>query len=219
MTGVVSPSVGFGATGEGGIDAVELSPVFEQAGTRYFVCSLPRHCLSGMKIAVKIIDVACPKCAVSLNSRKPSCCAPGGAWFRNCGENDDPEFDHTWFEGVQACERKFAIDSIRRLPLNVSLCRNLYTSSCSYFAPMSPDAVTTITADTGTLSTDKTATSTIDLSKCPMCGIQESSGKRSCCFPLGSWYNACGVSGDTNFQHTWYEGLEACRGKAFTTST
>merc|ERR1719265_1580545 len=160
MTGVVSPSVGFGATGEGGIDAVELSPVFEQAGTRYFVCSLPRHCLSGMKIAVKIIDVACPKCAVSLNSRKPSCCAPGGAWFRNCGENDDPEFDHTWFEGVQACEH----------------------------------AVTTITADTGTLSTDKTATSTIDPSKCPMCGIQESSGKRSCCFPLGSWYNACGVS-------------------------
>ena len=41
----------------------------------------------------------CPKCSMFKKSGKPSCCAPGGAWFNNCGEGED----HTWFEGVQTC--------------------------------------------------------------------------------------------------------------------
>lgn len=32
-----------------------------------------------------------------------SCCARGGAWFKKCGDPGDPDYDHTWFEGIQAC--------------------------------------------------------------------------------------------------------------------
>ena len=34
---------------------------------------------------------------------KPSCCAFGGAWFKNCGNPGDIKFDHTWTEGIEAC--------------------------------------------------------------------------------------------------------------------
>ena len=47
----------------------------------------------------------CPKCGTK-KSGKPSCCAPDGAWFKNCGTDGDTQFDHTWLEGEQACERK-----------------------------------------------------------------------------------------------------------------
>ena len=40
------------------------------------------------------------KCGTFKNTGKPSCCASGGDWFGNCG----PKMDHTWLEGVQACE-------------------------------------------------------------------------------------------------------------------
>ena len=55
----------------------------------------------------------CPKCAISEKNGKISCCARGGAWYSNCGNDGDTRFDHTWFEGVQACESKLAIVSIR----------------------------------------------------------------------------------------------------------
>ena len=37
-------------------------------------------------------------------SHKYNCCARGGDWFKNCGDAGDTKFDHTWVEGVQACE-------------------------------------------------------------------------------------------------------------------
>ena len=45
----------------------------------------------------------CPKCDVTKKSGKHSCCARGGAWFKNCGDASDTQFDHTWAEGVKAC--------------------------------------------------------------------------------------------------------------------
>ena len=45
----------------------------------------------------------CSKCRTFEKSGKPSCCAPGGAWFKNCG---GAGADHRWFEGVEACKRK-----------------------------------------------------------------------------------------------------------------
>ena len=46
----------------------------------------------------------CPKCGYTSKSGKRSCCARGGAWFKNCGDDDgDMHFDHTWSEGILAC--------------------------------------------------------------------------------------------------------------------
>ena len=45
---------------------------------------------------------SCPKCATD-KAGKHSCCARGGAWFKNCGDGGDTKF-HTWTEGIQACE-------------------------------------------------------------------------------------------------------------------
>ena len=46
----------------------------------------------------------CPKCGTTKKSGKLSCCARGGAWFKNCGDAGDTKFDHTWAEGIQACQ-------------------------------------------------------------------------------------------------------------------
>ena len=46
----------------------------------------------------------CLKCSIFKKSGKHSCCARGGAWFKNCGDADDIQFDHTWAEGTKACK-------------------------------------------------------------------------------------------------------------------
>ena len=48
----------------------------------------------------------CPKCGTMPNSGQVSCCARGGAWFKNCGDFGDTRYDHTWFEGKRACIQK-----------------------------------------------------------------------------------------------------------------
>ena len=50
----------------------------------------------------------CPKCGTSKKSGKRSCCAPGGAWYKNCGSAGNAKAAYTWFEGVQACTQAFA---------------------------------------------------------------------------------------------------------------
>ena len=45
----------------------------------------------------------CSKCGTIKKSGQLSCCAPGGAWFQNCGNGANSNLDHTWFEGIQAC--------------------------------------------------------------------------------------------------------------------
>ena len=51
--------------------------------------------------------LVCPKCGTAKISGRLSCCARGGAWFHNCGDSNDSNFDHTWVEGIQACESTF----------------------------------------------------------------------------------------------------------------
>ena len=58
------------------------------------------------------------KCGTFELSRQLSCCAQGGDWFQNCG----PKMEHTWLEGVQACESKFAFNISR-------LCLALYSNT------------------------------------------------------------------------------------------
>ena len=45
----------------------------------------------------------CFKCGTVKKSGKLSCCARGGSWFKNCGDSGDSKFEHTWVEGVKAC--------------------------------------------------------------------------------------------------------------------
>ena len=45
---------------------------------------------------------------------------------------------------------------------------------------------------------------------CSKCGIIKKSGKISCCAPGGAWFNHCGSG--VNVEHTWFEGLQACKG-------
>ena len=51
-------------------------------------------------------SATCPKWTIIKKSKKLSCCARGGAWFNQCGEEGDSKFDHTWLEGEQACKGK-----------------------------------------------------------------------------------------------------------------
>ena len=47
---------------------------------------------------------------------------------------------------------------------------------------------------------------------CPKCGTVKKSGKYSCCARDGAWFKNCGDAGDTNVDHTWAEGIQACKG-------
>ena len=58
-----------------------------------------------------------------------------------------------------------------------------------------------------------TLTTTIS-STCSKCGIVKKSGKMSCCGIGGSWFGNCGSASDTNTEHTWHEGLQACKAQA-----
>ena len=56
-----------------------------------------------MNTSTMNIDV-CAKCATN-KAGKRSCCARGGAWFKNCGDVGGTKSDHTWVEGMRSCER------------------------------------------------------------------------------------------------------------------
>ena len=51
-------------------------------------------------------SAACPKCGAFAKSGRASCCAPGGAWYKNCGAADNENVVHMWSEGTAACKRK-----------------------------------------------------------------------------------------------------------------
>ena len=46
---------------------------------------------------------SCSKCGTVRASGRLSCCARDGAWHQKCGAPGDKNADHTWIEGVQAC--------------------------------------------------------------------------------------------------------------------
>ena len=48
----------------------------------------------------------CSKCGTFKKSGRVSCCAPGGAWYKNCGGSSNKNAVRTWFEGVNGCKRK-----------------------------------------------------------------------------------------------------------------
>ena len=43
-----------------------------------------------------------------------SCCARGGSWFKTCG--DGQQSDHTWGEGIRACETSSSFSAQQQEP-------------------------------------------------------------------------------------------------------
>ena len=98
--------------------ASALTPVTTQVTTHYAT----RHPLPERELIVRtpitpsvstsafistvFSTTTCPKCGTFAKSGRVSCCAPGGAWYKNCGGAANKNVDHRWFEGTQACKRK-----------------------------------------------------------------------------------------------------------------
>ena len=59
-----------------------------------------------------------------------------------------------------------------------------------------------------------TTAAAIAVSVCPRCGTIGKSDKSSCCGRGGSWFRNCGGTGNTKLQHTWYEGIQACKARS-----
>ena len=85
--------------------------VTESAYCRDYLLCLFNQCISTPAVTVTRITPVCPKCAAIKKSGKLSCCAPGGAWFNNCGFSSNSKTEHTWFEGVQACKNVVSLFS------------------------------------------------------------------------------------------------------------
>ena len=73
-----------------------------------------------------IASPLCPKCGTIKESGKRSCCARGGAWFKNCGDAGDAQFDHTWAEGIQACNGKLFRNHFLYNTLMCVLCQQIH---------------------------------------------------------------------------------------------
>ena len=48
-------------------------------------------------------------------------------------------------------------------------------------------------------------------SVCPVCGTFANTGDRSCCATGGAWFQKCGTTDDSDAEHTWTEGIQACK--------
>ena len=64
-------------------------------------------------------------------------------------------------------------------------------------------------------TTVSAVTTTSTNAVCPECGTSQRSGQMSCCGRGGSWFGNCGSSKDTSFEHTWHEGIQACKTRQF----
>ena len=132
----------------------------------------------------------CSKCATFRRTGKVSCCAPGGAWFDDCGDADETDFGHTWFEGLQACQSTYSSDRV----IGMSFLLSLFMHAV---LPEAPSASST----------------------CSKCGTIKKSGKSSCCAPGGAWFKKCGDAGDSDFDYTWMDGIKACQSEPMIAST
>ena len=80
-------------------------------------------------------------------------------------------------------------------------------SSCAFPLPCIPSTESSIHVLTAAATTLAPATT------CPKC-VANDVGTRTCCARGGGWYRTCGKKGDSKAEHTWDEGLRACRDPA-----
>ena len=139
---------------------------------------------------------------------KLSCCASSASWFKNCGRPGDPNFEHTWTEGFKACKHaaKASLSTT-----TVSNDRRIAVVQSQVQAVLVPMITTVAAYDHITALQIQAKPTDPSGLLCPQCAGINKSGKLSCCARTASWYQHCGRPGDTNFEHTWNEGLEACK--------
>ena len=128
----------------------------------------------------------CSKCAANKNSDQVSCCASGGAWFNQCGDDGDPNFKYTWTQGIYACKGKFREVEFLLICF-LSLSSAVILNLCAPGVTIAPP--------------------------CSKCGMSKKNGKLSCCSFGGAWFDKCGDDDDPNFEYTWTQGIESCKGK------
>ena len=200
-------------------------------------------------------EAICPKCGKFKKSGTRSCCAPGGTWNKNCGDDDDSKVDHTWFEGIEVCKDDSGISAPVQPPVSSNpfpcdqasdftgtkvlndgqTCQDLSemftilvpssAAQCNEKIPGSPEIKGDVLKNLHSMcckpgsKVNKVcgATAPTDIkpseAACPKCGLFKKSGINSCCASGGSWNKKCGNDGDSKFDHTWFEGIEACKSK------
>ena len=87
------------------------TPPTTRASSAYVVEHVSRRPIPGRELILRASTTAntmtCPNCGTFKKSGRVSCCAPGGAWFKNCGGAGNKNVDHRWSDGMEACKRKF----------------------------------------------------------------------------------------------------------------
>ena len=73
------------------------------------LCGCASECAEINVSTESLAPTTCSTCGIEKNTGKPSCCAPGGSWFKDCGYHGDPSFRHTFVEGLEACARRFRV--------------------------------------------------------------------------------------------------------------
>ena len=108
------------------------------------------------KVTTAAMLSACPHCGTVAKSGKVSCCGHGGAWFGTCGSPGSGSFEHSWYEGMQACNTWFnaaaKLSSSNRADIPVSVAaivtaRSFTFSTSDRIAP-APDRPPYTTAST-----------------------------------------------------------------------
>ena len=66
-------------------------------------------------------DIICLNCGIFKKSRRVSCCAPGGAWYRNCGGDGNRNLVHSWLQGVETCKCEFEFMTVDKYALSLDI--------------------------------------------------------------------------------------------------
>ena len=73
---------------------------------RWQMQSAPNASSSTMTPGIALESEQCEICGTFKKFGRKSCCAPGGSWYKQCGDVNSGNADHTWLQGTEACKRK-----------------------------------------------------------------------------------------------------------------
>ena len=109
--GVIAASVCFPATASTTLEHVPHHPFPE----RELIVRTPVATSVGTPTipSTSAKAMTCPQCGTFKKSGRTSCCAPGGAWYKNCAGAGNKNAYYRWFEGVEACKRESKTTSCR----------------------------------------------------------------------------------------------------------
>ena len=143
----------------------------------------------------------------------------GSGWVQSTANQQEMFLDSPGSISQTVCENRAPITT---MPATTTLASTTTMPSTTTLTPKTTiPSTTTLTPKTTTyyiyhvLSTITWTPKTTmrPIRTCSACGTKKLSRKHSCCAPGGAWFNKCGNPGDSTFEHTWLEGIEACTSK------